>query len=399
MIFRVRNVIALLLCVFFSWISWASYWYFFDTQAPKLCLTGFSNGQCCAGDVQCRLSSSKKGEVSLLLDGNPLVTKFKMINKQEDYAFVIPTRAVGNGMHELVIECVDSAYHKNKTCLKYGLIVDNLPLQATLVRSDVMQKVLQGRTLHIQFQVNKEIERAFVSVLSQRYECFPESKGSFVYECYVPIACEEQPNEYLASIEIVDKVGNALCLDNRFQVIVYPFKKEFLHVSAEKVKEEESLGVDSARFEEEIKKLSDMSPHEKLWRGSFCSPIDIVRVTCDFGTVRTTQHRGRYAHKAVDIINVPKSVVWAPQDGVVVMKERFALSGNTIVVDHGWGILSLFFHLDDFAPSVRLGEKVVKGKPLGYLGKTGYASGYHLHWEMRVNNIQVDPIQWTKMTF
>jgi murein DD-endopeptidase MepM/ murein hydrolase activator NlpD len=58
----------------------------------------------------------------------------------------------------------------------------------------------------------------------------------------------------------------------------------------------------------------------------------------------------------------------------------------------------MFFHLDDFAP-INVGDKVAKGRPLGYLGKTGYASGYHLHWEMRINNIPVDPMQWTNSTF
>lgn len=399
MVLRIRYFLILLLCGFMAWFGWSSYTYFLDAQEPQLSILGIQEGRCYAGDVQCGLSSSKKGEISLLLDGKPLVTKFTMIYKEGDYSFTIPTKTITNGAHELTIDCVDTTYHRNKTRMVCTFMVDNVPLQAALVCNDVAQKVLQGRTLHIQFQTNKEVDHAFAHILSNKYECFPESKGSLIYECYVPISCEEQPNEYLATIDLVDKVGNAVSLDNRFQVVAYPFKKEFLHVSAEKVKEEEALGRDSARFEDEIKKIVERSPREKLWRGAFCTPIDIARVTCDYGTVRTTQHRGRYAHKALDVINLPKSVVWAPQDGIVVMKERFALSGNSIIIDHGWGIISMFFHLDDFAPSINVGDKIVKGRPIGYLGKTGYASGYHLHWEMRVNNVPVDPMQWTKTTF
>jgi len=103
-------------------------------------------------------------------------------------------------------------------------------------------------------------------------------------------------------------------------------------------------------------------------------------------------------HRALDVINTPKSVIWSTQDGVVVLKDRFELSGNTVVVDHGCGVLSLFYHLDDFA-DIEVGQKIAKGNPVGTLGKTGYASGYHLHWETRVNNIPVDPMQWTKETF
>ena len=69
-----------------------------------------------------------------------------------------------------------------------------------------------------------------------------------------------------------------------------------------------------------------------------------------------------------------------------------------MVLDHGYGVLSMFFHLEDFA-DIQVGQKVRKGNPIGTLGKTGYATGYHLHWEMRVNNIAIDPMQWTKANF
>jgi murein DD-endopeptidase MepM/ murein hydrolase activator NlpD len=66
---------------------------------------------------------------------------------------------------------------------------------------------------------------------------------------------------------------------------------------------------------------------------------------------------------------------------------------------HGWGIFSLFYHLDSFAGNYAVGDYVKKGNPIGKLGKTGYASGYHLHWEMRINNIEIDPLEWTKPGF
>ena len=58
----------------------------------------------------------------------------------------------------------------------------------------------------------------------------------------------------------------------------------------------------------------------------------------------------------------------------------------------------MYFHLEDFA-NIEVGDNVQKGNPVGKLGKTGYASGYHLHWELRVNNIPVDPMQWINSTF
>ena len=104
-------------------------------------------------------------------------------------------------------------------------------MQAVFVKTGAPHKVFQGRTLHVQFQVNKEIKDAHINTLSRTFECFPESKNSKVYECFIPIECEEQPNEYLFSVDIEDKVGNALHLDNKFQVVVFPFKKEVITVT------------------------------------------------------------------------------------------------------------------------------------------------------------------------
>ena len=68
-----------------------------------------------------------------------------------------------------------------------------------------------------------------------------------------------------------------------------------------------------------------------------------------------------------------KSVVWATQDGKIVLKDRYVYSGNTVVIDHGYGILSLFFHLDSFA-DITVGDPSLNEESIGTLGKTGYAS-------------------------
>jgi len=86
------------------------------------------------------------------------------------------------------------------------------------------------------------------------------------------------------------------------------------------------------------------------------------------------------------------------QDGVVVLKERYAHSGLTVGIDHGCGVVTLYYHLDNYG-NVEVGQKIKKGTPVGTLGMSGYASGYHLHWEMRIYDIQVDPMQWTKHDF
>jgi peptidase M23-like protein len=398
MVFRVRTLVVGAGLLLSGLVGWYLYGYLFDKKVPVLSIAGVEQEAYYCGDVQCFVTSNKSGDISIWLDGAPLAVNFPIRSGNQEHPFIIPTKTIANGKHDLKIEMVDNTFNKNKKTEERTFYVDNIPLQAAFVKTD-NDKVLQGRTFHLQFQVNKEeIKEAKVQAFSQWYHCFPESKSSPIYECYIPISCEEVPSEYLLTVELRDHVNNELHLETKFQVVLFPFKKQLLQVSKDKLDEEKRLADDMSNLEELLASLVAKSPHEKLWRGNFCTPIDISRISCEFGTVRTTQEKGRYVHKAVDVINMPKSVVWSTQDGVVVVKQRFANSGNTVIVDHGWGVFSLFFHLDNFA-DINVGKKIAKGNPIGTLGKTGYATGYHLHWEMRINNIPVDPLQWTKSNF
>jgi murein DD-endopeptidase MepM/ murein hydrolase activator NlpD len=398
MVLKLRSMIYVMALVLFSFIGYKSYLYLFDRTAPQLVLHGIEADRWYAGDIACSIASTKGGEVSLWLDGQPLVQQFSVSQGGSGHEFTIPSRTIANGAHTLKAQMVDHTYFKNEATLTKSFYVDNVPLQAALLKSDDEHKVFQGRTLHVQFQVNKPIREAMITALSQQYPCFAESKNGSIYEAFIPIACEENPNEYLFSVDVVDNVGNKIKLDNKFQVVLFPFKKHTLQVSNEKMKEEEELGKNSVEFEEKFAELAENSPREKMWKGPFCTPVEVQRVSTEFGTVRTTQRKGRYAHKALDVLNLPKSVVWAPQDGVVVMKDRFVNSGNTVIIDHGLGVLTMLCHLDSFA-SIEVGQKIAKGNPVGTIGKTGYASGYHLHWEMRVGNVAIDPMQWTNVVF
>jgi hypothetical protein len=398
MIFNLKNLMLVGLVVVVGWVGWMVHGYFFDNMMPELTVIGLQDDAAYAGDIQCMISSNKAGDIAIWLDEQPLITKFRIHRKNQNNPFTIPTKTITNGKHSLRAELIDATFRHNKAVITRDFNVDNVPLQAAFIKSESDMKVLQGRTLHVQFQLNKAVESAQIHALANMYNCFPESKNSLIYECFIPISCEEKPSEYLLSVDLADRVGNKLHLDNKFQVVLYPFKKQMLQVSAEKMKEEEDHGANSKRFEDLLEEITKNSSTQKLWHGAFCTPIDIDRITCEFGTIRTTKHKGRYAHKAIDVISAPRSVVWAPQDGVIALKERFEVSGNTVVIDHGCGVISLFFHLDDFA-KINVGDKITKGSPLGTLGKTGYATGYHLHWEQRIYNIAVDPMQWTRSTF
>lgn len=333
----------------------------------------------------------------MLLDNTPLVSK--RIGKSEfEHPFVIDSLHVANGKHVLKVEATKGAYKKQKTTHEFNFVVDNLPLQAAFVRPHADLKVFQGRTLHLQFQVNKEIANARVKAMSRSFDCVRESKHSPVYEAFVPIDAEEPANEYLLSVEVADAVGNTQQLDQKFQILPYPFEKQILTVDSAVVARESAAGQPENDLKKRVTELAGLSPKEKLWHGTFCVPLDMTVMTCKYGTIRTNKERGRYMHKAVDLGARKRSVVWAAQDGVVVVKDRFERSGNTIVIDHGCGVQTLYGHLDSFA-NLKVGDRIEKGNPIGIMGKTGFATGDHLHWAMMINNVEVDPMQWTNQNF
>jgi len=401
MIFRLKGIILIPVFLILAWFGWNTYNYFLDMSHPVVALTGIEPDGHYMGELTCIVNGSdsyKVYDISVFLDNKMLVGHHKINRSSFQYSFPVVTKGLPNGKHILKIVVQDGSYRKNSTTLELPFCIDNMPLQAAFVKNDIDLKVFQGRTLHVQFQANKELKSAVARTLANTYTCVPEAANSLIYECFIPIKTDETPNEYLLHIDLVDKVGNALTLDNKFHVIMYPFKKQQPKLNQEKIKLENELGLPEKQLEQDLLDATSRSPQHKLWQGNFYVPCEVKGISTEFGTVRTTQERGKYAHDAIDLLSPPRSAVWSTQDGIVVIKNRYAHSGNTAVIDHGCGILSLFFHLDTFA-NINVGDKIKKGQLVGTVGTTGYSNGFHLHWAMHINNIAIDPMQWTRHDF
>jgi murein DD-endopeptidase MepM/ murein hydrolase activator NlpD len=81
----------------------------------------------------------------------------------------------------------------------------------------------------------------------------------------------------------------------------------------------------------------------------------------------------------------------------VVLAEELVVRGNAVLIDHGGGVFSGYWHLVDIAVSA--GQQVQPGDLLGHVGTTGLSTGNHLHWELRVNGFAVNPMQWLTTRF
>ncbi|HMN30839.1 MAG TPA: peptidoglycan DD-metalloendopeptidase family protein, partial [Caldilineaceae bacterium] len=136
---------------------------------------------------------------------------------------------------------------------------------------------------------------------------------------------------------------------------------------------------------------SQMSP-QLWWRGAFQRPIaEQYETTSPFGT-RRSYNGGPYDsyHAGQDFGAPPGITVTAPAAGYVALAEPLQVRGNAVIIDHGDGVFTGYWHLSEL--HVAIGQRVNAGDPIGLVGNTGLSTGAHLHWEMRIYGIAVDPM-------
>lgn len=130
-----------------------------------------------------------------------------------------------------------------------------------------------------------------------------------------------------------------------------------------------------------------------LWNGPF---IRLGKEEAMFADVRNYIYQGKkvdqQVHLGYDLSNVQHEAVQAANDGRVVYASDLGIYGNCIVVDHGYGLQSIYGHLSEI--SVKPGDMVKKGQTMGHSGSTGLALGDHVHFSMQVDGVQVNPVEW-----
>ena len=143
--------------------------------------------------------------------------------------------------------------------------------------------------------------------------------------------------------------------------------------------------------------LRTLTPAQ-LWRGPFSPPV-AVTPEMSFGCPQTYDAAvpverktdaiwGEY-HRGLDYLVPVGTPVSAPAGGTVLFAGPLALTGETVIVDHGQGVVSVFYHLA--STPVHYGDAIEAGQPLGVTGETGIAAVPHLHWGVYVHGVAVDP--------
>jgi len=139
--------------------------------------------------------------------------------------------------------------------------------------------------------------------------------------------------------------------------------------------------------------LRNKTEEKILWNGPF---IHWGKEEADFADVRNWIYKGKKIDQAVhlgfDLSDTQNAPVYAANDGRVVWAADNGIYGNMVVLDHGYGLQSLYGHMNRI--DVKVGDMIKKNQVMGVAGQTGFAGGVHVHFGMQIDGVQINPVEW-----
>ena len=201
----------------------------------------------------------------------------------------------------------------------------------------------------------------------------------------IPLDPDTTPGDY--DVKVYDSNNDNLLATIPYEVEYREFEKQYLTVSSTtaSLKNKENRRKDNEKFGD----AKAYSVGEKLWKGTFIQPVE-GRISTEYAVMRFTNGSSSYyRHNALDIAAEEGTPVMAANDGIVTFASDLIISGNVIVLDHGYGLFTSYVHLHKI--HVEEGDHVTKGDVIGEVGSTGFSTGPHLHWSLWKNGVYLNP--------
>ena len=246
------------------------------------------------------------------------------------------------------------------------------------------REILRGSYFTVAVQNLDMSECVFTDFLGYERK-FIEKDG--IWYCFIPVKTAAEAGEY----ELSFTCGDFTCSET-VTVTDRTFPTQYLTVAPstleETLEDEAVRAAFDAFFQEYRYNLTETA----LWNGEFVLPLGTYKYkeTTAFGTFRTFSNGDTEWHNATDMAAPGGTPVYATNSGNILFAGWLGLTGNTIIIDHGCGVMSWHYHLSRL--DVSAGEMVEKGKLIGAVGTTGLSTGNHLHFGLSVGGIFVDPM-------
>lgn len=209
----------------------------------------------------------------------------------------------------------------------------------------------------------------------------------------VPISYYEKPGKKRIIISYI-KDKKKIFKGVSFKVIDGKYKSETISVSKGKVSLSKENKIRTKKEYQEAMKIYNYASSKILTNNKYVLPLN-SKITSSFGKKRVYNKTLKSYHSGTDFKAKDNTPIKAVNSGkIVIAKNRF-YAGNSIVIDHGNGIFSCYFHLNSM--NYKVGDIVKKGDIIGLSGSTGRVTGPHLHFAFRVHGLVVDPLQLIKI--
>jgi len=304
--------------------------------------------------------------------------------------------------------------HGNKTYLEKNIFIDTKPPNVEILSR--AHNISQGGSGLVIYKLSEDCTTSGVFVGDV---FFPGHAGYFkeqsIYMAFVALRYNQGPGTVLF-VKAVDKAGNSNRSRFPYYIKKRIFKKDVIQISerflnwkmpefgrdvsdrSEHTMVEKFLRVNRVLRKVNSREVFDFgkkSERTLYWKGVF-SRLPGSATRAMFADHRTYKYKGRVidhqVHLGVDLASVANSPVQASNSGKVLFAGSLGIYGQTILIDHGFGLLSMYSHLSSM--TVQPGKIVSKGDQIGRTGLTGLAGGDHLHFSIIVHNTFVNPIEW-----
>jgi murein DD-endopeptidase MepM/ murein hydrolase activator NlpD len=269
------------------------------------------------------------------------------------------------------------------TCLACGTGV----APAATLQVDTSARALQpGEVVRLTVHTGEPMDAVHVRVFDRDIPTVQVAPDT--WEALVGIDLDVRAGVYEVSIEgVAPRQHHASSL--RLAVTPHAFRTRVLKVDEGFVNPSPAA---LARINAEAADLAALwtqSTPQRLWSGAFMRPVE-APANGAFGSRSVFNGERRQPHGGADFLSPTGTPILTPNGGRVLLARDLFFTGNTVVIDHGQGLFSLFAHLS--VVNVKVGDLLQQGEAIGLVGATGRVTGPHLHWAVRLNDARVDPL-------
>jgi murein DD-endopeptidase MepM/ murein hydrolase activator NlpD len=249
----------------------------------------------------------------------------------------------------------------------------------------------QGSLLLTQVTAPKDVAQLASEWDGREAALWREQEKSAVLHGLLGVDLEKAPGQYQWKVSWLGPGGAAESCSVTITVRPGKFATERLTVEQKFVQPDPEQEKRAEEDQKKMRAIYDTITPQRLWDGKFQFPLKGVTTGGNFGRRRVLNGQPRSPHAGVDFPAAAGTPVFASQSGKVVLAEELYYSGNTVVIDHGYGIYTMYAHLSKI--SVAAGEMAKVGEEIGNVGATGRVTGPHLHWGLTIDHARVNAVQ------